>query len=850
MTTFVRICRLSSRVTLLLISLALAVALMQWLTGYPLRWSWELAPNAAERQEGRGLEFRLPKWLSHDPEAPGWFAGVVCESDIPLARRTASRRDVFEKGEGRYWIKGERAALSASDATIPLTNGRRYELRASVAVKGQHVIGLLLLGAAVLLMSARLHGASSSWRDGAAREWTWLGCATGLRALVVWRRRLTSTSLVLLTWAMVGCLVIGRLYAMAGEEIAASQWDPEMYALVALDPGTFGSHPPGVSWLMRAWAELGIPARLGFEMLYLAAGAVLGAALARLTGNRVVGLLIFATFVLFPASRFFKLTSVEPVVLCSLTIAGGFILSAVASKRNGLCNPSLLGAAGSLALWEVSRVETPLVMVTAVLAACVHAQGRFWRHGSNRLRSGILAGGVLLSVTAASWCFICAWNWMHHGVWAKCSIDLPGARRLLAALYSIETPDASRFAPVTRATLRTAATVSPTIERRLSGLLNPQSPAIAFGEAVCGRKGEPGPWLNWLLMEVFSQPPPEGDSGDTALAGRWPVAKMNAEMQRAATEIRSAIDQGRIAGRPGIYPLDPHLREWIPHLPGAIQTAWLELSDIPKYAELSDAANYSTVPANDSLSSLTQAATDAAALRRTSLTGNKWIDLELDLRKAWQGVVMASLEIDTRSIAAARCEIKDGGGGDQYGHTRLQCGSFPDGEEDRLSLRFWSVAGVAATIPWREIRSGRVILPLRSDNGQTMEVIVTGLARMPRSFIRENRKPLLEALPALYKRSLPLLMVAALITGFLAANQARAADVRTLWLACLWLAAILGGRLCFYALLFAMMGWGMARYLGPLAPLLYASFVAIACALGVTVRLALRQSGAKAPSPG
>lgn len=850
MMTFIRFCRPCSRVTLFLILLALMVALMQQLTGFPLRWSWELAPDAAERREGRGLEFRLPRMLSHDPEAPRWFAGVVCENDVPLARRIASRREVFERGEGRYWIKGERAAFSASDATTPHTNGRRYELRASVAVKGKHVIGLFLLGVAVLLISARLHGAHPSWRDAVGREWNRLCGATGLRALVAWRQGLSSTCLAYLTWTAMGCLVIWRLYAMAGEEIAASQWDPEMYALVALDPGTFGSHPPGVSWLMRAWAELGIPTRLGFELLYLAAAAILAAALAQISGNRVVGFLILLTFVQFPASRFFKMTSVEPVVLCSLTMAGGFILSGVSSKRNGLCNPGLLGAAGAFALWEVCRVETPLVMATAVLAACVYAQGRSWRHGSKRWRSCILAGGVLLSVTAVSWCFICAWNWTQHGVWAKCTIDLPGARRLLSALYGIETPDASRFAPVTRRTLGTAATVSPTIERRLSALLNPQSPAIAFGEAVCGRKGEAGPWLNWLLMEVFSQPPQEDASG-TVTVGRWPVAKMNAEMQQAATEIRSAIDQGRIPGRRGLYPLDPHYREWIPQLPGAIQTACLELSDIPRYSALSDAGNYSIAPANDSLSPLTQAATDAAALRRASLTGTKWIDLELDLRKGWENVVMASVDIDGSSLAAARCEIRVSGGGSQWGHTRLRYGSFPDGEENRLSLRLWSAAGVIATIPWRDVRTGRVLLPVRSDNGQTMEVFVKAVARMPRSFIRENRQALLEALPALYKRGLPVLIAAALITGFLAGSQARgAAHLRTLWLACIWLAGILGGRLCFYALLFAMMGWGMARYLGPLAPLLYASFVAIAFASGVTIRLALRERGAEEPSPG
>lgn len=832
---------------LALSSLLLVLAMVQHLTGFPFRCSWKLAAEAAVGKEGRGVEFKLPKLLSHSPDAPPWFAGVIRENGIPLARHTDSRRDVSEKGEGRYWIKDRRVVFAASDATHPQSNGRHYEIRASVAIEGAHLIALSLLWLAAFLISAWLVGARGRWRAGIESEWRWWCAATQLRSVAACWRRIGTANSALLTGAGIGLLVIWRLYAMAGEEIAASQWDPEMYALVALDPGSFGSHPPGVSWLMRAWAELGIPARIGFELFYLAAGGILAAGISQILRSRLLGWLIFIIFALFPASPYFKMIAVEPVVLCSVAMAAGFVLIAVASERSRIRHISLLGAGAALALWEASRIETPLAVATALLAAGVYAVGRSWLHESGRLRSGLVAGGVLLLFVIASWCLVCGMNWKRHGVWAKCAIDLPGERSLLSALYSIDTPDASRFAPVTRATLKTAATASPTIGRRLPALLDPQSAAVSFGETVCERKGEAGPWLNWLLAEVFSQPPPFENAADAAADASWPVTSMNAEMEQAAAEIRAAIARGQLSGRFGVYPLDPNFRDWIARVPKSIEAAFTDISRIPDYRALSDAANYSFTPGNDSLSPMTQAATDAAALRRTSLTGSKWIDLDLVLRKGGEDIVMLSLDIDERPLAAVRCEAAGAGGGIEGVRVRLRSAHFPDGEEDRLSLRLWSAAGLAAAIPWREIRSGRVIHPARADGGPAIEVAVNQVSRMPKSFIREDRRALLEALPAIFQRALPVLIAVALIGGFLAANEGGRVRLGTLWLAPIWLGAALLGRLVFFALLYAMIGWGTTRYLGPLAPVWFAWIIVIAFAVGATARLMLGERCEKPP---
>ncbi len=143
-----------ARAVALAIAIAITILLtFQWFTGRPFSTTQPLAPGSAA-VEGRARAVRLERW-------PLWIE--VFENGRPL-QQTRHREMAGGAGEGRFYWRKRVVILSATDATDPALNGRRYTARLPVPIPLALPVAAATITVLLLAFSIR---ASQKPRSGA-----------------------------------------------------------------------------------------------------------------------------------------------------------------------------------------------------------------------------------------------------------------------------------------------------------------------------------------------------------------------------------------------------------------------------------------------------------------------------------------------------------------------------------------------------------------------------------------------------------------------------------------------------------------------------------------------------------
>jgi hypothetical protein len=364
-------------------------------------------------------------------------------------------------------------------------------------------------------------------------------------------------SRVLLTTGVV--FIVGfALWLTADQEICAwpSSHDDHWQILAGRSVYWLGSKPfttlsfikePGYPLFVAVCYRLGLPLRLGTEIVYLAAAGFFSWSLVHRESRGWVGLLVFAVVVLHPASHIFFKRATGGALYVSLLLAavGALLLQHKLRGEHGALWRSLLSGAILGVLWN-TRPERPLVLVLLLLFVTVSVV-REWRLGTTRwtaarawFRAWVPAGAMFVLLVIA----VMAANYARWGVFTTTAMSAPGYQAAYRALLSIEQEQPLRFVPVPQETRLRAYTVSPSF-RELEPFLEGPSAVWRMGPEI--REVYPdvpdgehaAAWFCWALRDAAAAAGHFGTGPDS-----------EAFFYRLAQEIHTAAAEGRLATRP------------------------------------------------------------------------------------------------------------------------------------------------------------------------------------------------------------------------------------------------------------------------------------------------------------
>jgi hypothetical protein len=312
---------------------------------------------------------------------------------------------------------------------------------------------------------------------------------------------------------------------------------------------------------------LGIPYRIGIELIYLTSSGFITWALFNLTDSLVLGLLGFTLAALHPYTfTYFRYLLPEPL-FCSLLLLFFGIALLLFSSRNGtkLSLLALLGVAG--ACLSLVRLESPIVLGFLLVFGLLYLL-KTYLYDRARFRSSALATilpflcfyAVITSARTA--------NYLRWGTFNIAGLE-SGLETLLTTLYSIKVPDSVQHNPVTSTALDIAFDLSPSFRSLKPWLIDPKSPGYRLGEIYTHRKGEFGPQLNIaLLTAAMKAAGSSQQEADTLLA-------------KAAAEIATGLQKRHIPTHFVVmYPLDPNYHNWLPDFFRELPV-WFALSIVP-----------------------------------------------------------------------------------------------------------------------------------------------------------------------------------------------------------------------------------------------------------------------------
>ncbi|MGI9518065.1 MAG: hypothetical protein ACR2NP_13510 [Pirellulaceae bacterium] len=377
--------------------------------------------------------------------------------------------------------------------------------------------------------------------------------------------------------AAVVLVVLLRMWLVGSDGIEPQIFDPAAYAQAAAHYANgdgydrMPAHRPGMPFLARLAAELGIPWKLFTDLLMTVVAGAGGWMLLRLTGSRVVGFVFFLVMMFNPwFMGYARLFMTEALASLWLLV---ILLSAIPF----VCRPpaqwtvwQALSATFFSGGYALVRNETLplavfwfLIFVITVLRHRKEILRRPWLQTSaarGRLAMLILPiVGMWIAGKAVS-----EWNRSQFDVNAVCATEGSGCVALMNALYTIVPDHEMRFAPVLRSTLERAIEVSPAMAQHRDRLLDTSRQAYLSATMILGFEEEIGTFLNWHLIDCFG-----GFSRGT-----------NQQMLNAAQQIRDAQARGDLARRWARYPMDPMWREWLPEIPSTIwQGLWMSINE-------------------------------------------------------------------------------------------------------------------------------------------------------------------------------------------------------------------------------------------------------------------------------
>lgn len=371
---------------------------------------------------------------------------------------------------------------------------------------------------------------------------------------------------------LLGLLALGvfKLWLIHTEEIygASSEYDALWYV---------GSAKNWYWWAPYSWTAfvrpcayplfiavvhfLGIPLRIGIELIQMAGFAAVVVALRKAAVPRVLCLFIFAAMTLHPAVLTFNNYSMSDSFYAAILplALGGSLLTLFTAK---FLHAAWTGVAYAV-LWntrEESFLIPAILLVLLVLALLLRrntpsrkAHAMFWLK-----RMALLTGTMSVLVAA-----VYSANYATFRSFAKSDMSSPAFESAFKALLRIRPSYSLRFISVNVEALKMAYEVSPAFAR-----LKPEF------EALPGRNWtnpvfetlsirEYGPWFMWALRNM------------TANAGYYkdPV-ETNRFHREIAREINQACDEGRIPSRlvissfldPGALSRVRYIRRSIPEI--------------------------------------------------------------------------------------------------------------------------------------------------------------------------------------------------------------------------------------------------------------------------------------------
>ena len=307
---------------------------------------------------------------------------------------------------------------------------------------------------------------------------------------------------------------------------------------------------PGMPLFLAACRDLGIPARLAFEVVLALSAFVLAGVVARLGARgflrEFLRVSVFAAVIFFPPSVLilsYPYPDSLSMCLSVLWLAAGLFL--VTSGRFRESFPAMLGLVAVSFGMAVTRPETEFVILAFAGACGLRAASAFFEPGARRrnvltrLVAGLagLAGlmGLIEGVKMVNF---------HKAGFRAISEQTEGNfRRALYALRSVPCPPARRYLIIDAGGLDRAARVSPAVAEVRDALVaaiplykihrSEKDMTFDIGEAIFPSH------FSWALRDAV------------AAAGRAHTAKQaSAFYRRMADEIEAAQNAGTLARRP------------------------------------------------------------------------------------------------------------------------------------------------------------------------------------------------------------------------------------------------------------------------------------------------------------
>lgn len=372
------------------------------------------------------------------------------------------------------------------------------------------------------------------------------------------------------------CLIFLRLFLTGDRDILALNSPYDEYWFVhnasrMIWGGGYSQmafpHLPLYSMWLVVLNTLGIPARLGIDLAWIAATAYAGFSLIRFTGRRWVGIAFWLLCMFHPLliALFDRaLSETLLVVLMAVLLGSGLEVwntrLAPFSRRGRIATVCFVIA---LALaYHVRKEGVVFLAPLAVLAAGSWFRRKDW--WSRPLSPAL--GGRLLVLPLAAVVFLgvllASANLVRWGVPVRYELGAPEYQRAMAALNRIDVGRGPLYVTVTRQARQLAYQYSPTFAE-----LKP------FFEGTPGRflenhtarfTGQPGEigngWFYWALR-------------DAAAGAGWHSDARTAEKKYGALadELEQAFQSGKLKSYSSLLPgfLDPDLGKWIGRVPGS-----------------------------------------------------------------------------------------------------------------------------------------------------------------------------------------------------------------------------------------------------------------------------------------
>ena len=378
-------------------------------------------------------------------------------------------------------------------------------------------------------------------------------------------------------WLLVfGLLVVLRLFLSGDRDILAlnSPYDEYWFVHSAAKlvwGGNYSqlafAHLPIYSMWLAALSILGIPARLGIDLAWLAATAYASFALFRLTGARWVGVLFWLFCAFNPL--FFVLfdRALAETLLCVLVVLLlGSGLEVWATRYEPGCWRARVATwvfmIGFALAFHV-RKEGVLLLVPLLVLGAYSWVGRkaWWRRQIGAALAGRLIVLPLVAVVGLG-CVLAGANYLRWGLAIRYELAAPGYVQAMSALNRIDVGRGPLHVTVTAKAREAAYAHSPTFRELQSFFEGEQGRQLAAHTAqFSGHHGEIGNgWFYWALR----------DAG--AVAG-WHTSAREADKKYAAVaaELEEAFRVGRLKSHPALFSsfLDPDFDKWVGRIPSS-----------------------------------------------------------------------------------------------------------------------------------------------------------------------------------------------------------------------------------------------------------------------------------------